>query len=205
MRRTKEQAAMTRDEILRVGQALFLEDGYESVTLERIATAAGVTRGAVSWHFGNREGLLYAIREEMRWPLERLAKLSSAGLLADPLNALSEAIVATFRNLEADPRQRNILRILFHLDTLEVLKGSEKGTQFNETLRVSLIRIFEAINRTSGLSFHWEPLTAAMTFSVLLRGLITEWVNRDNFVLIPTASDAAQTVLTSFIRSGGVI
>lgn len=45
MRRTKEEAAETRSEILQSAKALFLDKGYENVSLEEIAAAAGVTRG----------------------------------------------------------------------------------------------------------------------------------------------------------------
>ncbi|WP_046864018.1 TetR family transcriptional regulator, partial [Microvirga massiliensis] len=62
MRRTKEQAAETRRLILEAAERLFLERDYETVSLEEIAAAAGITRGAVHWHFHNKQGLLLAIR-----------------------------------------------------------------------------------------------------------------------------------------------
>jgi TetR/AcrR family acrAB operon transcriptional repressor len=201
MRRTKEQAAQTRIDILRVAQELFLENEYESVSLDQIAIAAGLTRGAVSWHFGNREGLLYAIREEMRLPMEQLAEALSAYPLETPVDGLSEAVFETFRSLDADPRQGKLLRILSHLDTLEVLKGDEKGVRFTETLFHSLRSIFEAIDKSSGLSPPWSPHSAATAFSILLRGLIGDWANSDGKQrLLPDANDISQTILQSFQR-----
>ena len=46
MRRTKEQAEQTRTAILAAAELLFLEKGVAHSTLEQIAKAAGVTRGA---------------------------------------------------------------------------------------------------------------------------------------------------------------
>ena len=55
MRRTKEQAEQTRVAILEAAERLFLEKGVAQCSLEQIARAAGVTRGAVYWHFDTGE------------------------------------------------------------------------------------------------------------------------------------------------------
>ena len=80
MRRTKEEAAETRSEILHSAKALFLDKGYENVSLEEIAAAAGVTRGAVHWHFKNKQGLMFAIRDEAQQPFQELAERMSKEL-----------------------------------------------------------------------------------------------------------------------------
>ena len=74
MRRTKEQAAQTRLTILEVAKALFCQRGYEQVSLAEIAAAAGVKRGAVHFHFLNKAGLLVAICEQFRLPMQELAE-----------------------------------------------------------------------------------------------------------------------------------
>ena len=51
MRRTKEQAALTREGILDAALQVFLKKGFAATTLEDISKAAGVTRGALYWHF----------------------------------------------------------------------------------------------------------------------------------------------------------
>jgi len=47
VRRTKEEAEQTRDQILDAAEILFFERGVAHTSLEQIARAAGVTRGAV--------------------------------------------------------------------------------------------------------------------------------------------------------------
>ena len=49
MRRTKAEAAETRCSILVAAEKLFFEKGVATSTLDEIATAAGVTRGAIYW------------------------------------------------------------------------------------------------------------------------------------------------------------
>jgi TetR/AcrR family acrAB operon transcriptional repressor len=47
---------------------VFSKRGYSAARLSDIASEAGVTRGAVYWHFGNKKGLLFAILREMANP-----------------------------------------------------------------------------------------------------------------------------------------
>ncbi len=91
---------------MRAAETLFLDKGYENVSLDEIATAAGVTRGAVHWHFRNKQGVLFAIRDDMRLPMQDLADQLAKDTTLVPLDALGNVISATFRRLQADPRQR---------------------------------------------------------------------------------------------------
>ncbi len=60
-RRTKEEAEATRESVLRAALDLFSEKGYSRTTLNDIAKRIGMTRGAVYWHFDNKEALLAAM------------------------------------------------------------------------------------------------------------------------------------------------
>ena len=71
-----------RDQILDAANALFAEAGYDAVSIEDIAGAAGVTRGLVHHYFGGRKEVylallerLGALREEqLRPPVGRSAR-----------------------------------------------------------------------------------------------------------------------------------
>ena len=54
VRRTKEEALETRSKILEAAEQAFYERGVARTTLADIATLAGVTRGAIYWHFSNK-------------------------------------------------------------------------------------------------------------------------------------------------------
>ena len=60
-RRTKEEAAATRESVLMAALDLFSEKGYSRTTFSDIAKRIGMTRGAVYWHFENKEALLAAL------------------------------------------------------------------------------------------------------------------------------------------------
>lgn len=64
-RRTKAESDATAAQVCTAAQALFATHGYAAVGLEQVADAAGVTRGAVYHHFGNKRGLFTAVLAEV--------------------------------------------------------------------------------------------------------------------------------------------
>ncbi len=61
MRRTAEAAEATRVALVEAGVVTFAEVGYHAARLDDVAERAGVTRGAVYHHFGDKQGLLTAV------------------------------------------------------------------------------------------------------------------------------------------------
>lgn len=57
-RRTKEDAEKTREDILINALELFCEKGYSKTTFDDIAKRIELTKGAVYWHFRNKQDLL---------------------------------------------------------------------------------------------------------------------------------------------------
>jgi AcrR family transcriptional regulator len=53
--------AQTREGILRTAHAVFLERGFHGATLDEIAAAAGVTKGAVYSNFDSKADLFLAV------------------------------------------------------------------------------------------------------------------------------------------------
>jgi TetR/AcrR family acrAB operon transcriptional repressor len=64
VRKTKEEAALTHRSLLKAALAVFGERGYSAATLQDVAARAGVTRGAIYWHFGSKAELYAALIEE---------------------------------------------------------------------------------------------------------------------------------------------
>jgi TetR/AcrR family transcriptional regulator, acrAB operon repressor len=61
LRRTKEDAELTRQMLLNSALKVFADKGYASTRLSDIADDAGVTRGALYWHFGGKKDVLLAL------------------------------------------------------------------------------------------------------------------------------------------------
>src|SRR5215472_4035768 len=57
MKRTKEEALITREQVLQAALRVFRRKGYAATTLEEIAQEAGFTRGAIYSHFEGKAQL----------------------------------------------------------------------------------------------------------------------------------------------------
>ena len=84
-RRTKEEAAITREQLLDAAEHVFRERGVAGSSLAEVAAAAGVTRGAVYWHFRDKADLCAAMCERATLPLETMLERRRCGAHADPL------------------------------------------------------------------------------------------------------------------------
>lgn len=62
---TPEDAPLdTRSRVLLAARKVFAREGYAGATLDAIAAQAGLTKGAVYWHFTNKNDLFLALMEE---------------------------------------------------------------------------------------------------------------------------------------------
>lgn len=70
-RKTREEAERTRQSIIEAAGVVFCRDGLHGARLEDVAREAGISRGAVYWHFRDKEELLQALLREQPLPIER--------------------------------------------------------------------------------------------------------------------------------------
>ncbi|MCS0606538.1 TetR/AcrR family transcriptional regulator, partial [Streptomyces sp. LP11] len=66
----QERAVRTRAQVLHTAARLFAERGYEATSVVDIAEHVGMTKGAVYFHFKNKEAMAIAVVEDNyhRWP-----------------------------------------------------------------------------------------------------------------------------------------
>lgn len=61
MRRTKKEADETRRQILETATDMFIENGFSNTSLTDISHKIGMTKGAVYWHFKNKDDVLLQV------------------------------------------------------------------------------------------------------------------------------------------------
>lgn len=59
-----EAKAETRKRLLDAARAVFMKVGYQGATLDVIAAEAGFTKGALYWHFSNKQAIFLTLIEE---------------------------------------------------------------------------------------------------------------------------------------------
>ncbi len=114
VRKTKEDAELTRQKIIHAAREMFLLKGVSRTSLEQIATHAGVTRGAVYWHFKNKTELFYAMREQVFLPLiDRMDDaLVSEHADLDPLSRIQQFLETTIHILNDDTQTRQTYEVM---------------------------------------------------------------------------------------------
>jgi AcrR family transcriptional regulator len=81
-----------REQLVSVGRTLFAEKGYEAVTVEEVASEAGVSKPVVYEHFGGKEGL-YAVVVD-REMTDLLGRIQAALTPAPPKLLLQSVVLA---------------------------------------------------------------------------------------------------------------
>ncbi|MBL4571100.1 MAG: TetR family transcriptional regulator [Alcanivorax sp.] len=113
VRRTKAEALQTRARILDAAEQVFHRKGVLSASLKDIASEAGVTRGAIYWHFKNKHDVFMAMVDRNRLPFDSLAERAEDASEPDPLGRLREFMVYLLQQAVRDPAQRRLFEIMF--------------------------------------------------------------------------------------------
>jgi TetR/AcrR family acrAB operon transcriptional repressor len=197
MRRTKEDAALTRENLLDAALASFHAKGYLATTLDDIARQAGITRGAIAWHFGSKAELLNAvIRERYVRASTRMLEVATQG--GTPLHVLRRVLLYWMTYLEEDPEFRAMYEITLQTPTEgmgERVEGTRRSVAYFAGLIQQGIEAGEirpevnpevaatmALGMTNGISMIWllDPTAFSLKaraeeiVSLLLHGLAKE-------------------------------
>jgi len=105
MRRTKTEADKTRHNLVSSAWRIFSQKGYAETRLSDIAKDAGVTRGAIYWHFGNKENLLISLfKERADSYFMIIADVLERNL--NPLEKIKTILVNVIKKMESDDQFR---------------------------------------------------------------------------------------------------
>jgi AcrR family transcriptional regulator len=94
----QERAIRTRGVILDAAAAAFAEEGFPNVTIKNIADRAEMTKGAVYFHFANKEALAVAVAEHFYRRLRAVVAPSLDGCTPDAVREVLLRVAAAFRD-----------------------------------------------------------------------------------------------------------
>jgi TetR/AcrR family transcriptional regulator, acrAB operon repressor len=133
MRKTKEEAEITRKTLLDAALRVFSRQGYEATRLEDIAGEAGVTRGAVYHHFGSKAELYNTlVRERFSGFNATLEEIMTEG--GTPLQMLRRLLIRSLQLLEEDAEFRLVQEIVAFKtgvapELVEGIEAKKQGTR----------------------------------------------------------------------------
>jgi TetR/AcrR family acrAB operon transcriptional repressor len=186
VRRTKEDAEITRNQLLDAAEQVFNEKGVANTSLANIAAAANLTRGAIYWHFKSKADLFHAMMERVKLPMDEMIGQLSNEQLADPLTFIRKASSSVLKRVVSDDQTRRVFDIVHHkcelVDEMAVARERrlESRAGCMQQIEESIISAIAHGSLPKTLNAH----SAAIGLHALIDGLISNWVlHPDSFSL----------------------
>ena len=185
-RKTKEEAQATRIGILDAAARLFIRQGVSRVTLHEVAQEAGVTRGAIYWHFADKAAMFNALMERAKLPLESAMATLERPDSDDPLGDLVEYARCVFRLTMRDEAARRAIEIAtlkleYNEEMVPVLERRQQNMARWRKLAEKRLRQAAARGQ---LRPGVKPRSAALGLWALMEGLIRNWLIAPQFDLM---------------------
>jgi TetR/AcrR family acrAB operon transcriptional repressor len=175
LRRTKQEAQQTRRRIMAAALRTFNRRGIAKTSLEHIAEAAGVTRGAIYHHFADKQAVLAAIREDVSLPIVDRADFTLlSDRSGDPLERVERFLLDIFRAVDEDSRTRLAFSVMtFKCEYVGELEGElDEYARKVERARKQLAAVYSEAKSQGELRAGLTPDIAALETSVFLAGLM---------------------------------
>ncbi|HUP97827.1 MAG TPA: TetR family transcriptional regulator [Usitatibacter sp.] len=178
VRRTKEEALETRTHILDAAERVFYDKGVANASLEEIATGAGLTRGAIYWHFKDKAELFDAMMQRVVLPAEEMLEASACCGQADPLGLLRKATLDVLLRTAKDERIQRVFDIAYHKCEYvgDAAGVRERHIASQQECLKSIESGFKACVGAGQLPKSVNPRVAAIGAMSLVSGLIANWV-----------------------------
>lgn len=175
-RKTKAEAEQTREALLDAAEEIFFERGVARTTLNEISTAAGVTRGALYWHFRNKADVVQAMIERVELPIDRLLEeIADAGPHErDLLGRMRDLLKMVFTDLAENPQRRRVFTILVQGTELvgEMEPIQEHFDAKGRAFTTALSRILERCRQTGEIADTVDPRVAANAIHAQFIGIL---------------------------------
>jgi len=187
VRRTKEEALVTRCRILDAAERVFERQGVSGTSLQDIAQAAGVTRGAIYWHFQDKADIFNAMMSRVCLPMEEAATqlgVVPAGAdgpvpaAAPPLALLRSHLLGIFARVTDDAQVRRVFEVATQKVEYVAEMGAvrERHLHMRDTHLQNLERLLRQAQAEGSLPTREAAATLALGLHALTDGLIHNWI-----------------------------
>ncbi len=200
MRKTKVEALKTREYLMLAALDTFYTKGVARASLNEIAQAAGVTRGALYWHFKNKEDLFDAL-------FQHIFNDFSGRMWADIENAspnmwenLRQTLLNLYERLETNETHRKFISIL-HLKCEHIEQNKaivELMSKYNMMWHEQMTKAIVLCISQEKLPQNLDVNLASIYLKSVCTGLTQIWlINPARFDLQSAAPAIIDTALTA--------
>lgn len=167
----------TRDRILASAARVFGQKGFERSSLDEVAADAGMTKGAIYWHFKSKNDLFFALLDQ-RFQLHTsplmvdLATMVSSG--ADPKAGMMEMFRAGMQRCVEDPAWARLYLECLSLGRNEDVR--ERLSSFYDQVWDMSAHFTRELQGRGLAATETDPHTAAVFWAALFDGLVLAWL-----------------------------
>lgn len=180
-RRTKADALLTRQKLLDAAEVLFQRQGVSRTSLADIAAEAGATRGAIYWHFQDKNDLFEAMMERVTLPLEEALHtptVEPAASGSEALHRICDVLLLALHNMVHDAHTRRVFEIAIHKVeyTEETCALAQRRLQvFRDAVAMTSQALQQAALHQK-VELPTPPEAAALNLHMQIDGLLAFWL-----------------------------
>lgn len=189
VRKRHEDALATREQLLDAAERVFRLRGVGHTSLAEVADAAGVTRGAIYWHFKDKADLFQALVHRVEMPINAAMEEMDRATAADPLGAVRQLAVHALLGLAGCRRTQAVFDVVFlrceYTEELAPVRARQLEDR-KDCLRRCESAFEQAVAKRQ-LPADTDCRVAAQGLYAFVTGLMRSWVET------PTRFDLAAT------------
>ena len=199
MRRTKADALLTREALLDAAEQVFGERGVSRTSLQDIARAAGLSRGAVYWHFEDKSALFNAMMARTTQPMLDTLEAVQPEPTVTPLLGLRESTLQALHQLQHDARTRRVFDIAIHkVEYVDDLLGARcRHLKDHRDCQQRIQALFERAQALGQVPPQTPAAVLTAGYQALVGGLIQNWLLDETLFDLETV---APQVIDAYLR-----
>jgi TetR/AcrR family transcriptional regulator, acrAB operon repressor len=202
MRRTKEEAAVTRATLLKTALSVFSAKGYAAATLDDVAKAAKVTRGAIYWHFKSKADLYNTLVEEFSARGAGVVQqaASEGGTLAEILRRIFVRVCTV---IEEDKELRAVIELTLFKTGLDpdLQAGRKKQIEEGNALLKGITEAMQQGIDQGVLRADIDPADMARAFIAFENGAIQLWLLSPKSFSLKASAASFANILVAGLQS----
>ncbi|MBT9568685.1 MAG: TetR family transcriptional regulator [Thiobacillus sp.] len=178
VKKTRGAALATRESLLDAALQVFRERGVAHTRLIDVAQRAGVTRGAIYWHFKDKAELFQAVCERGTLPVDALLAEASQSTQRDPLATVRKLALMALTQLAQHADTQAMFEVIFHkCEFTEELSGVLAKNEADRNACLTHVQqLLEQAVACGQLPAHTDTFLATHGLHAYLVGLMHEWV-----------------------------
>lgn len=178
MSQPRPEPADTRERILAAAGHVFARKGYMAASLDEVAQAAGMTKGAIYWHFRSKSDLFFALLDFKFQlniaPVPDDLRVAAAAAVSDPRLALTSLLQTVFGRIRADEDwPRLYLEFIGQARDNEM---RERLARFHEDGMAQVAGHIRTMQQAGLAPAEHDAATLAAFWSALFDGLMLAWI-----------------------------